>query len=374
MKFILVLLCFSLLCGCSKKEEVDYQVVPFLNMQQQIVLPFNTSVHVTINTNNQEKDEQKIQQYIEEYHELLDGYDNYEEVHNLKTINDYAGTNVPVSVNKELYNLIKESIHITKLSEGKYNTTIEPLYQLYKPLFSSLPMIKEDPTQEEIQQAKACVVPYTDIDEVIELDDAGQTITIHSYDSCDKPQISLGAIGKGYATDQLKEKMKDVEMSIDMGSSTIYSNYKQLKVGIRSPLDSSTYAYPIQLDIHKALSTSGDDQNYYLVEQDGKQIRRSHIIDATLGYSLNYYRNVTVITDNNMLADALSTIFFLCKDTDEIKKYATIFEEEYDTQISYSLLKETEDSKLQLIVNDTMKPYILDQYLSEEITEVTYAQ
>lgn len=362
------------LTACSRdvSEETYYDyIAPLTNAYGNMVLPLNTTIRLTM------KDERLLEETMEElsdiiyeYHMLFDAYHDYEYVTNLKTINDSYGTGQEVAINVELYNLIKEAIEYTKLSEGKFNLTIGSLYNVYEPLFSNIPVVLEDP---DISKAKACVVNYEDIDEVIVLGE-GQTIRFNEYDGCEeKVQISLGAISKGYITDKAIEYLDslDIYYLLDVGSSNVYGHSDDnFTVGIRSMYDMNDYLFPVSLPSNTALSTSGDTNNYYLIEnEDGTTTIRSHIIDAELGYSPNYYRNVTVITESNLSADLMSTVLFLCEDEEAINKYLKIFSDYFDEDIEYSLIEEISDKELKLISSKGFDEYIMEDYISSYIIE-----
>lgn len=373
MKKLLIIM-MLLLTACSQdvSEETYYDyIAPLTDAYGNMVLPLNTTIRLTM------KDERLLEETMEElsdiiyeYHMLFDAYHDYEYVTNLKTINDSYGTGQEVAINVELYNLIKEAIEYTKLSEGKFNLTIGSLYNVYEPLFSNIPVVLEDP---DISKAKACVVNYKDIDEVIVLGE-GQTIRFNEYDECEeKVQISLGAISKGYITDKAIEYLDslDIYYLLDVGSSNVYGHSDDnFTVGIRSMYDMNDYLFPVSLPSNTALSTSGDTNNYYLVEnEDGTTTIRSHIIDTELGYSPNYYRNVTVITESNLSADLMSTVLFLCEDEEAINKYLKIFSDYFDEDIEYSLIEEISDKELKLISSKGFDEYIMEDYMSSYIIE-----
>lgn len=371
-KLLIIMMLVLTACSQDVSEETYYDyIAPLTDAYGNMVLPLNTTIRLTM------KDERLLEETIEElsdiiyeYHMLFDAYHDYEYVTNLKTINDSYGTGQEVAINVELYNLIKEAIEYTKLSEGKFNLTIGSLYNVYEPLFSNIPVVLEDP---DISKAKACVVNYEDIDEVIVLGE-GQTIRFNEYDGCEeKVQISLGAISKGYITDKAIEYLDslDIYYLLDVGSSNVYGHSDDnFTVGIRSMYDMNDYLFPVSLPPNTALSTSGDTNNYYLVEnEDGTTTIRSHIIDAELGYSPNYYRNVTVITESNLSADLMSTVLFLCEDEEAINKYLKIFSDYFDEDIEYSLIEEISDKELKLISSKGFDEYIMEDYISSYIIE-----
>lgn len=376
-----------LLSGCSSvKETPENKVQAIADMVYSAdgspLPPLNTTIKLTMYDEKiLNENMQSVNEIVSHYHALFDGYHDFENINNVKTINDAATTHEPIKVDKELVEVIETAIRLTQLSEGKFNLTIEPLYQVYKPLLSLFPIVQEDPDSQLIKQAQACVVHPDKLNEVIVIDKKNNTVQINEYPGCDSQvQITLGAISKGYVTDKLIEKLNESNVSylLDVGSSNIYGQTSDTwKVGVRSPYNKIAYLYPIALPSKIALSTSGDDQNYYIKQnEDGTQIIRSHIIDSTLGYSPNYYRNVSVITESNMLADAMSTILFTCKDNEEILKVVQLFEKEFQCHFEYGLIKEINatDKQLSLIKSKGYDSYVISDYMSPSIIkqEVIY--
>ena len=97
----------------------------------------------------------------------VDRYHNYEQINNLKTINDSCGSDTFVNVSDELFELIKLSIDITKLSEGKFNLAMGNIIDLYSSKISEELSGREDTLfeQELINQYVANIPSYEIIDE-----------------------------------------------------------------------------------------------------------------------------------------------------------------------------------------------------------------
>jgi len=127
-------------------------------------------------------------------------------------------------------------------------------------------------------------------------------------------EINLGAIAKGYITDQLVkilDKHKVDSALISLGGN-VYAKGKNKtgkpwKIGIANPDNSGEYIGIISAtDI--SVITSGDYERYF--EIDGK--RYHHIIDPKTGYPADSgLRSVTVITPDATLGDMLSTKCFI---------------------------------------------------------------
>jgi thiamine biosynthesis lipoprotein len=128
-------------------------------------------------------------------------------------------------------------------------------------------------------------------------------------------EIELGAIGKGYAIEQAMKIVKASNASggmISAGSSICVYGTKtdgsSFRVALRDPRG-ETDSYIGLLNVSDcSISTSGDYERYF--EQDG--IRYHHILDPRTGYPADSgLMQVTIICDDSMTGDALSTACFV---------------------------------------------------------------
>ncbi|MCR4795288.1 MULTISPECIES: FAD:protein FMN transferase [Ruminococcus] len=128
-------------------------------------------------------------------------------------------------------------------------------------------------------------------------------------------QIDLGALAKGYTGDEIMQIMKShgVTSAIvslggnvqALGSKTDGSAWK---VSVRDPFDSESDMCIVDI-IGKAVITSGNYERFFYGDDGNKYW---HIIDPDDGYPAdNGLVSVTVIGDNGLECDALSTAFFV---------------------------------------------------------------
>lgn len=127
--------------------------------------------------------------------------------------------------------------------------------------------------------------------------------------------LDLSAIAKGYAADQLAEKLRAegyrhfmVEVGGELVLAGLNNRGKPWRIGIETPnyeLFSATKAPASAVDIsNKGMATSGDYRNYY--EVDG--VRVSHTIDPKSGRPITHtLASVTVIADTSAEADGWAT-------------------------------------------------------------------
>lgn len=128
-------------------------------------------------------------------------------------------------------------------------------------------------------------------------------------------QLDLGSIGKGLACDLVRQYLVSASVKgavVSVGGSILAYGQKSDKkepwsIAIRHPRKENAFLGYIRLD-EGFVSTSGDYERYF--EQDGK--RYCHLLDAKTGYPADSgLCSVTVVCQNGMLSDALSTACYL---------------------------------------------------------------
>lgn len=123
--------------------------------------------------------------------------------------------------------------------------------------------------------------------------------------------IDLGASGKGAALDTAKEILRNAKAEravISVGGSILLYGEGDFTVGIRKP-DGNSGEFVATLKTKACcVSTSGNYERYF--EENG--VRYHHILDPKTGYPVsNGLVSVTVISENGLLSDALSTACFV---------------------------------------------------------------
>ena len=129
-------------------------------------------------------------------------------------------------------------------------------------------------------------------------------------------KIDLGAIAKGYIADEVKKLFIENGITtaiIDLGGNVVVMGDSPTRegggfnVGIQDPFDSrGTYVAALNLK-NQSIVTSGVYERY--IEQDGEIYH--HLMNPKTGYPFdNELASVTIISDESIDGDALSTVVF----------------------------------------------------------------
>ncbi len=308
-KFGIIILVFGILfsmTSCSTDMSNRYSA-SFLEL-------FDTVTTIVGYADNKEEFteySQMIYDYLDEYNRLFDIYEEYDGIHNMKTINDNAGIE-PVKVDPIIIDFLLYSKEMYALTDGKVNIAYGAVLSewhdhrtegLDDPENATLPDFS-------LLQSK---VEHTDINQLI-IDQEASTVYLVD------PEMSLdvGAIAKGYAVEKVVEKIKEdglVNATISVGGNVRSFGLKlnsegervPWSVGIQNPdLSSEETTLHILSFSEESLVTSGIYERYYVV--DGKQYH--HIIDPETLMPADYFVAVSIVCENSGLADALSTAIF----------------------------------------------------------------
>ena len=247
---------------------------------------------------------------------IFDKYNDVEGVNNLKTVNDQAGI-APVVVDQALIDLLLIAKDWTAKSEGTFDVTLGSVLKVWHNYredgqdLNSNGQLGPIPSLAELQ----AVAPYTGW-KYVQIDDTANTV----YLTDTHASLDLGGISKGYATDLVAAKLKEAGLESGLlsfgGSSSVIIGSKpnnlNWNVAVRAPIRGNPY---VELDNvyfpdSFALSSSGDDQNYYQ-GSDGNFYH--HIIDPKTLYPVNNgCHSVTVFTtENATVAEALSKTLYI---------------------------------------------------------------
>lgn len=296
-----VLLLSFLLIGCSgqRPAEKKQYTATFLTL-------FDTVTTIVGKAESEESFAETAQRIHDElliYHQLFDIYNEYDGIHNLKTVNDFAGV-APVVVDSKIIDLLLDCKEYWRATNGRVNAAMGSVLYLWHEARSEG---INDPVHAHLPDEKALknAAQHVDFDSVI-IDETASTVYIADPDL----RLDVGAVAKGWAVEQVAQDAP-AGLLISVGGNVRATGPKEESgtpwvVGIQNPNGGDSYLHTIYVS-DGSVVTSGDYQRTYAV--NGKNYH--HIIDPDTLYPSEYWRSVTIVCENSGLADALSTALFL---------------------------------------------------------------
>lgn len=237
--------------------------------------------------------------------------DAFDEVKRLEVLlTEFSDTSVTTSINRsagstsiqvsdEVYAILKRSKEISKLTQGAFDITAGALKKLYNFKGKQFDL----PDANRIRKVRSNV-GYQKIELLSNNHVRLSTPGMH---------IAFGAIGKGYAADQVKKILSEkgvqsgvINASGDLTAWGRREDGSPWKIGIADPADPSRAMLWIPVE-NASVATSGDYEQYF----ERKGIRYSHTIDPTSGLPVTGIKSVTIVSPSAELSDALATAVFV---------------------------------------------------------------
>jgi FAD:protein FMN transferase len=211
-------------------------------------------------------------------------------------INQNAGIQ-PVTVDKEVFDLIQRSLRISSLTQGAFDITYGSIDKSLWNFDTKMTALPDDATARKM-------VKLIDYQKVI-LNQNESTVFLQEKGM----RIGFGGIGKGYAAEMAKRLMMRegvengvVNASGDLATWGNQANGRPWTIGIADPNHKNkTFSYLNISDM--AIATSGNYEKFVMI--DGKKY--SHTINPKTGLPVTGIKSVSIIAPNAEIADALAT-------------------------------------------------------------------
>lgn len=285
----------SMICRAEGNTSLMERKEPSVFTRTDFVM--DTPVMETLYTTGEDITEEMVQVIHDTDAGWLSWSDGSSELYR---INESDGNEVLLS--DEMAGYLEEIRQLWEASEGALDPTLGKLTQLWN-LGGEDPVV---PEEKDIQEALAS----TGFDKV-SLD--GKRFSMKK--DC---ILDIGAVGKGIACDELmsflEQKTEITGAIVNLGGSSVAAygqkpDDSRWNVAVTDPRDTEgDYLGAVSIYGGEFLSTSGDYQRYLI--EDG--IRYHHILDPQTGYpSRSGLTAVTVVCDNGLVTDGLSTACFV---------------------------------------------------------------
>jgi thiamine biosynthesis lipoprotein len=279
-------------------ENVISQIQPYLPVIEKeefsaSLLLMGSSFQITL-VAEKSQGATNLAEAINKIQEIESWLSSWQEGSITSKLNNEAGKN-PVQVPDEYFQLVGRCLELSKLTQGAFDISFNGLGNLYE-----FDQQEHDLPANQAISNRLMHVGY----EKIVLHD-NQRISF----SDSLVRIGFGAIGKGYAAEQVKKLMIAkglpggvVNASGDLTTWGTRANGEPWKVGVPEPDNKDNIILWLPVE-EKAIATSGDYEKYFT--NNGQ--RYSHIINPKSGLPVVGANSVSIISDNAELSDALAT-------------------------------------------------------------------
>ena len=249
-----------------------------------------------------EGQEEALDLAFERVTELDEWFAMQKEDSEIAEVNRQAGIE-PVEVSDEVFLVMERALHFAEESEGKFDPTIGAVTSLWN-------IGQENAAVPDLDELEAVleVVDYN----LVELDAEDQTIYLQE----EGMKIDLGAIAKGYITDEAARVLKEEGVNtaiIDLGGDIVVvgnstrGEEEPWRVGIQDPYGERGEILGMIELADRAIVTSGIYERN--VEEDG--VSYHHLMNPETGFPVeNNIAGISIIADNAMDADAIANIAF----------------------------------------------------------------
>jgi len=202
-------------------------------------------------------------------------------------------------VSPDTFYIIKGAKEFWQASDGAFDITVAPLVDLWGFTDKNYSIPKEERIKNTLRLVGSGKIILHEADNVVEFMLSGM-------------KIDLGAIAKGYALDCAVKKLKEsgINSCLINAGGQVYCLGDRFgrpwKIAIKEPRGTKITSY-LQLK-DKSVSTSGDYEQYFIKARR----RYNHILNPKTGYPADSgVYSVTVIAQDGLTADALSTAIFV---------------------------------------------------------------
>lgn len=229
---------------------------------------------------------------IDRIEELMSATDPASEIYRLNN----SGTQW-VGLSEEVVYVLMKAQEYSALTDGSFDVTVKPLVDFW---MEEVRLSGNLPTADRLS-GHLDLVNYSDL----VIDEQGSRARF----AREGMEVTMGGIAKGYAVDRACEVLMSRGLEnalVDIGGDIRAIGMTPWRIGIADPRTTEGLLGVIDL-VNRSVATSGDYQRYLLIGAE----RIHHIISPRTGDPARESISVTIIAEDSLTADALSTGVFV---------------------------------------------------------------
>lgn len=334
-----VLLLSVLLSACSSEPQYPFQKIEGFAQ--------GTTYHITY-WSPEPVDHQAIESEVQKIFEQIDNnLSNYRPDSTIEFFNARQSTE-SFEVGPDIVSLIRVGQNVSQLSQGCFDLTIKPLFELWGFQGETLTM----PDQAAIQEGLNLV----GMNKLQVVDDS------HLLKKLAKVRVDLSAVAQGFSVGKISDALEQrgvrnylVEIGGELKTQGHKPDGQAWRIAVEKPLAGERSIHKIVTmpkDAPMSVMTSGTYRHYFDVNGQ----RYSHILDARTGKPVTHNLvAVTVLHENPTIADAWSTALLCLGQQDGMplanaEKLKVVFIRQQDSE-----LLETQSEALRIANNLTIQ-------------------
>ena len=290
----IMLLMVFVLSSCNQALRVT-NCVPLFVMDTIVNITFYNESEADVHYN-------KIKEIYQLYDELADDFSSSSKYENIYSLNSKR----KVTATPELIELVEEAVNLEKETNGYFNPMIGRISHIWK---DAITTDTSYPSAELITS------------ELNIMNNTSVSINGNEIELIGDANIDLGAMAKGYATEKVREYLKENNISgylISAGESSVLLGKKgndDFKIGLSKPFNSE------YIKVVECSNISIGTSSYKYQKKEFDEGLAHHLINPFTGYPSNYYTSVNVMCESSTLCDVYSTAIF-SMDIDTAKAFA----------------------------------------------------
>lgn len=282
VKLSVIILCMAFLASCSRSADTD--------RHSETVFAMDTVMELTAHGENGDEAIKDAKAEILRLDKTLSRKTDGSEVY-------AVNKNGSARVGEDTAEIVQTALGVSAATDGCFDITIAPVMDLWGFFTKNYHVPSDSELRAELKK-----VDYKNIT----LD--GEVLSLKNG-----AQIDLGGIAKGYASEKVIEIFKKNGVTsgiVSLGGNVhclgTRPDFSPWRVAVQAP-DGDGYIGILSVS-DTAVITSGGYQRYF--ERDGRVYH--HIIDPKTGMSADSgLKSVTIVSENSVRADALSTAVFV---------------------------------------------------------------
>lgn len=266
-------------------------------------LAMGTTASITVIEENTQKAKKAIENAFDEIDRVEGLMSTEKETSEIYALN-HNGTEW-INLSSETLRILKKAKKYSGLTDGRFDPTAKPLVDLW---MEKTKKRGKMPDPDELSEGLKLV----DWRNLVIDENAGRARFRR-----EGMKVTLGGIAKGYAIDRACKVISESGMRqalVDIGGDIRAIGDRAWTIAIQDPRKEDEILGKIKLE-NRAIATSGDYRRYFFLGSE----RIHHIINPKTGRPADKSISVTVIAENCVAADGLSTGLFVAGPEEGIK-------------------------------------------------------